>query len=511
MRDLTASDAGAWALCAAAFGFGAWGLQVGWRHGILDVHAWRQTHTAISAYEMAFRHGPFWTYRTPIFGPPWQWPLELPLFQWLAAMVSTTLPLDLDRAGRLISAGFYALAFVPGWFALDLLDIAPRHRAIVLALIWASPLYIFWSRTFMIESTATCLAVAHLALVDRATRDAGAAVRYGWLGSVAAVGALAGMVKVTAFTAFISAATALIVYRARRAGWQRHTALTILTCAVAVPAAATAAWLAFADHLKAGSELASEVNWAGERDQRFGTLAERFTARSWYAAPANVVLGRTRHTVVASGGLFALALLATLRRPRRFAACAACVALYFLPIAIFMRLFNVHVYYSYENGLFLAVAAGCGIVTLLEGPLPLRVGGVALFAAMLAGMASNYLAGYYVDQESGSLAPITLSTLTRISTAPDEVMLIYGLDYSPAVPYEAQRRAIMDHRDRSIDDPAIAPALARLAAAGGRIGAIVVCGGSRGDEVVRANIRRLGFPVRPYYAEPYCDLYLQRR
>jgi hypothetical protein len=36
-----------------AFAFGAWGLQVGWSHGILDVHAWRQSHTAISAYEMA--------------------------------------------------------------------------------------------------------------------------------------------------------------------------------------------------------------------------------------------------------------------------------------------------------------------------------------------------------------------------------------------------------------------------------------------------------------------------
>ena len=510
MRDLAASDAGAWALCAAAFGFGAWALQVGWSHGILDVHAWRQTHTAISAYEMAFRHGPFWTYRTPIFGPPWQWPLELPLFQWLAAVVSTTLPLDLDRAGRLVSVAFYVLAFVPAWFVLDLLDIAPRHRAIVLALIWASPLYIFWSRTFMIESTATCLAVAYLALVDRATRERGAAVQYGQLGAVAGVGALAGMVKVTAFTAFIAAATALIVYRAHRSGWRRRTAVTILACAVAVPVAATGAWLAFADHLKAGSELASEVNWAGERDQRFGTLAERFTARSWYAAPANVVLGRTRHTVVASGGLFALALLATLRRPRRFAASAACVALYFLPIAIFMRLFNVHVYYSYENGLFLAVAAGCGIVTLLEGSLLLRGAGVALFAAMLVGMASNYLAGYYVDQESGSLAPITVSALARTLTAPDEVMLIYGLDYSPAVPYEAERRAIMDHRDRSIDDPAIAPALARLAAAGGRIGAIVACGESRYHDVVRANIRRLGFPARPYYAEPYCDLYVQR-
>ena len=57
-----------------AFAFGAWALCVGWSHGILDVHAWRQSHTAISVHEM-LRGGSFWHYRapwhyrTPIFGP----------------------------------------------------------------------------------------------------------------------------------------------------------------------------------------------------------------------------------------------------------------------------------------------------------------------------------------------------------------------------------------------------------------------------------------------------------
>jgi hypothetical protein len=147
---------------------------------------------------------------------------------------------------------------------------------------------------------------------------------------------------------------------------------------------------------------------------------------------------------------------------------------------------------------------------LLEGAMPMRIAGVGLFAWALAAMAANYLAGYYVDQESGSLAPITLSRLARTWTAPGEVMLIYGLAYSPAVPYEAQRRAIMDDKDRSLDDPAIRAPLARLDAEGIRIGAIVACGDSRQHATVRANIQRLGFADRPRHSEPFCDLYLRR-
>jgi hypothetical protein len=214
--------------------------------------------------------------------------------------------------------------------------------------------------------------------------------------------------------------------------------------------------------------------------------------------------------VIASAPVFALAFAATLWRRRRFVACAGCLAAYFLPIAIFIRPFNVHVYYAYENGLFLAVIAGCGIVTLLEQGRWARRAGVALFAAALAAMSSNYLSGYYVDQDSGDLAPMTIGVLTRMHTAPDEVMLIYGLSYSPAMPYAAERRAIMDSHDRSIADPVMKAPLDQLAAEGGRIGAIVSCGDSRAQPAVRDNIRTLGFAERPSHTEPFCDLYLRR-
>jgi hypothetical protein len=174
-----------------------------------------------------------------------------------------------------------------------------------------------------------------------------------------------------------------------------------------------------------------------------------------------------------------------------------------------MSLFTVHVYYSYENGYLLAVVAGCGIVTCLEGSRLVRWAGVALYAAALAAMATTYLNGYYLDQSAPDSGPMQIAVLTDERTAPDDVMLIYGLDYSPVLPYEARRRAIMDWKNRDLDEPAIRSTLDAMAADGVHLGAVVACGDARSNVVVLANIARLGYPHAPAHAEPYCDLYLK--
>ncbi len=505
---VTVADGAVWVLCALAFVFGAWGLHVGWTHGILDVHGWRQSHTAISVQEM-LRGGPFWHYRTPIFGPPWQWPLELPIFQWLVAISTRLFGTTLEATGRAVSVAFFIGTLAASWVGLELFEIAPRHRPVVLALLWVSPMYIFWSRSFMMESTALFFAVAYVASVYRATRSPSGEPSTAALVAAAVAGALAGATKATTFVPFLAGATTVAVLRWRQGAWTRRTAMWVGVAAFAIPLAATAAWLAFVDVQKTTNPLAAELVWSGERDQRFGSLADRLVLRNWYASPANAILGRTRHAVVASVWVFGAACLSLAAARRRLGLCAVCGLLYMLPIAIFMPLFVVHVYYGYENGIFLIVLLGCGIVACLEGPPPARWAGVALFAAALVAMSANYLRGYYQDQTYGDTAPMTIGLLTRRMTSPSDVMLIYGLGYSPAMPYSAERRAIMDWKNRSLDDPVIRVPLDRLASEGARIGAIVACGTARAEATVRANIAKLGFPERPWHTEPYCDLYFK--
>jgi hypothetical protein len=55
-------------------------LTYGWGNTILDIHGFRQSQTAISAYYLL--HGGAWVaYETPVLGPLWSIQMEFPLYQ----------------------------------------------------------------------------------------------------------------------------------------------------------------------------------------------------------------------------------------------------------------------------------------------------------------------------------------------------------------------------------------------------------------------------------------------
>jgi hypothetical protein len=502
-------DAAAWVLCGLAAAFGVWALHIGWHHSILDLHQWRQTHTAFSAYEMV-RGGPFWRYLTPILGPPWPSPIEMPLYQWIVATVARSRSLDLHATGRGVSVAFFAATLVSSWFALDLLEVRPRYRPIFVALALTSPLYLFWSRTFMIESTALFFAITYLLALHRATKD-GAKRRQAilWLIAALAAGVVGGMVKVTTFVPWWTGAAILATTRWWRRPWPRE-----MTAGVAVglivPVLAAAGWLAFSGAVKAENPLSARLAWSTVAWQHFGPLAMRLSPRSWYMVPGSTILGRTRHTVIGSLVVFAAAWLAIVWLRRRLTPALVCIALYVLPIAIFMHLYTAHVYYSYANGLLLITMVGCGIVALLERRDATSWLGLALFTTALLAGSTNYLGGYYVDQQSDDLSLWPLATVLQRQLPAGDVLLIYGLDLNPQVPYMAQRRAIMSWEDRGAGDPSFERSLALLAQEGGRVGALVACGDSRRIAVIQPTKQRLALADRPAYGDVYCDVYVPR-
>ena len=95
-------------------------------------------------------------------------PIEFPLYQWIVAALVRVSGLPIEPAGRWVSAGFF-LASSGTRVASSCAPCGCRRASclLCLAILLASPFYLFWSRTFMIESTALFLSLAYLAAVMR--------------------------------------------------------------------------------------------------------------------------------------------------------------------------------------------------------------------------------------------------------------------------------------------------------------------------------------------------------
>src|SRR5262249_21779810 len=152
-----------------------------------------------------------------------------------------------------VSLTFFLLTLLPAYRVLAWLGFAREHRFLALALFAVSPFYIFWSRTFLIESTALFFSMGYLAAalpaVDKPTP--------GRIGVAVLFGVLAALVKIT--TCFVFSLLILLYlarvwmdhgrdrFRPTMLGRQGLLALLL----VGMPFAAGWSWTRFADQQKA--------------------------------------------------------------------------------------------------------------------------------------------------------------------------------------------------------------------------------------------------------------------
>ena len=70
---------------------------------IIDLHAFRQAQTAISARYLGIDGSNVFNYHTPVLGYPWHLPFEFPIFQILTKLVSSIFSIELTLTGRLLN------------------------------------------------------------------------------------------------------------------------------------------------------------------------------------------------------------------------------------------------------------------------------------------------------------------------------------------------------------------------------------------------------------------------
>jgi hypothetical protein len=329
-------------------------LTLSWHASLLDRYEFRQLQTAISTYWIA-HDGWQLAYATPLFGPPWSVPMEFPTYQVIVAGVHRLSGVPLDQSGRLVSIVFLLATLPAVYDLLALAGLRASRRLIVLTVILSSPVYLFYSRTFMIETTALCFAVWFLACLRRALIG----TDWRWIAATTGLATLAALTKITTFIVFGLPALAMVLAACR--GWPEaaapNVALRRRLLAAFVPAVISLGlawwWVRFSDQVKDSNPLTGFLTSRELQRWNFGDWSLRVDWSFWVHLQENIV------GYILTEGACAVALLCwPFASPRiRWMAAAGLVGFFSGPL-VFANLYHIHDYYYSANALLLVGAAG---------------------------------------------------------------------------------------------------------------------------------------------------------
>lgn len=465
--DLVAAPASARERLAARFVFFAllalcaFCYRAGWHNRLLDTHPFRQTQTALSTYWMK-REGVRLDYSTPVMGAPWALPMEFPIYE--AAVVGTMrlTGLPLESAGRTVSVGCFILTLPALFLLLRRLGLPDTQNWLFLTLVVTCPVYIFYTRTFLIESTALFFSGWFLLLFQMSLSRG----RPWVLTGAAGAGIAAGLAKVTTFAVFLVPAALLLLF-ALRASVVRRAQLLLRATVAALPGFLAATWWVFySDAIKRQNDLAVMMTSENQSDWNYGPLALRFQTAFWRQLGIQV-----ERAVLPAGSLLVAGVLALLfLRGRMRIALALLVAALAGPL-VFANLYQVHDYYFFSSGIFLLALVALPLKAMFERA---SISGVGRWGAVLAVIAlqlHGYFSTYYAAQAAPVPNPPEIIRGLQHVTAPDDVIMGLGVNWNSVFPYYAERRGLMVPDRYLGDERRILAAIAALK--GKRIAALI--------------------------------------
>lgn len=429
----------------AGVGHAAYFLIAGLDRPLMDLFQFRQTQTAITTYWLT-QGGPWIAYQTPVLGAPWSIPFEFPTYQLIVAALSSA-GVPMDAAGRIVAFAFFLGCLAPTYWLFRDLGFGRTQYLVFAILFVLSPLYVFWSRTFMIESAALFFGIAWLALIVRFSKSTSLRA----LGFAIVAGALGILTKSTTFAPFgLLAGIAICVAALGRirgsasAGAPRvglTTARIVLGggVACAVVLAIGLGWVGYTDQVKAANPLADFIRSDRLHNFNYGPLELKWSARFWDEA----ILNRALPEIF--GPMFLLAFVALGAAPsarRHFWVALAAFGSAMFSLLFVTNLHRVHNYYQYANAVFLIAAVALGIGALASAKS--RVAAAVLLVAIMTSQAwmfhTNFRPAVLEDTTSRSHYRTGMALRQRVS--PDQAVLVFGNTWSSDVQYYAQRKGI---------------------------------------------------------------------
>ena len=418
---------------------------------LIDAFSFRQTQTALTAFWLQPGLSGILHYETPVLGAPWEVPFEFPFYQFIVAALSRIAWLDLSFSGRVVSLIFGLGAMAMAIALLRQYGFSRLAQLIFATLYLSSSIYLYWNRSFMIESTALFFILTALFFYGRSLRTYDDLTPLRMLLPAAGFAlslSLAMLVKVTtALSVFLLISCHLLWHLLRRSTRRSPILLAnslALLAGVAIAFFALREWTHHADALKSLNPYGLKLTSTALRDWNFGNLHQRFSGDLWQGVLIKRML--TKEAWLPLVFLLATALWQSRRDRPRIVCILICILLGTMPLVMFPNLHIVHNYYQSANHIFLLLAiAGSGALILERPRQPALIQAMAavilLFYVISDGkiFKNDYL--YYANKQSDE--KLEISRLINTSTDPSSAILVLGDDWDSSFPYLSRRRALV--------------------------------------------------------------------
>ena len=424
-----------------------WGID----NSIVNVWEFRQAQTGLSAYWIS-EGGNWLAYETPVSGYPWTIPFEFPTYQWLMALLIEA-GIPMNAAGRMVSWVMFAASLVVLWTYMRELGFSQSTRLIFVALIASAPLYLFFSRSIMIESTVLFFSSVYLLSLLRLQSG-----EHRWTVIIIlfASAILAALTKITTFFPFALIGLAQLLYSNGPAiwsagGWTQRfrrfiAAFGLPGLSIVAALSCLAVWTLYADALKADAGYGSVLTSGALAGWNFGSRSNFLNLETW----RDQIAGRSLADLFGSAWVALILLVIAAITRRLLALQAVLIGAFAAAYLVFWNLHVSHDYYQYATGLFLLLAGALAIDGIraarwpsLPGWAP-KLAAIAITFAVMGGQANRFFDhfawGVRSDQDQSHTAVYALLLNGRV--APENVGVAVGFDWNSILAYESRRRVI---------------------------------------------------------------------
>jgi len=408
---------------------------------ILEAHGFRQTQTALTAYYL-LHEGWQLNYQTPVAGYPWSIPFEFPIYQSLVAFISLLGGFNLDSIGRFVSFGLLLAYAWPAINITERLNLSKDVGWIFCALLWSSPLYLFYGRSFMIETAAlffSLCAIPYFIDLLNSKPDWKSLIPFSiWM----TMGLLQ---KITTAAPVMLIFGIIFLFDYLKTNGLKmifSTKTTKFFIAFIIPTFFGGFWSIYSDFIRSRNLLGMQLLSKTLTKWNFGTLQQRVDLH------VLKTIFWDRAILDNAGGILGIMMLICLvlfAEKRVKIIVGISILMFILPVYLFINLHFIHDYYQISSTIFLIFGLAVSIKYAFQKFSKHNLIVLTLSIIFVSSNLLQFINGYanYMKAPIDEINNQTLavSDIVRTYTDKNSAIVVFGYDWNSEIAYYSERKS----------------------------------------------------------------------